>query len=63
MVTMVLAVLLVIFTLIKVLNDPDVTVWAWIGLALSVGVAVGAALNLRPAHELSPANAGTHPAA
>ena len=63
MVTMVLSVLLVIFTLIKVLGDPDVTVWAWVGLVLAIGVAVGAGLNLRPARELNPANAGTHSAA
>jgi hypothetical protein len=45
MVTMVLSALLVLFTLIKVLHDSDVTVWAWIGLALSIGVAIGAWLS------------------
>lgn len=45
MVAMVLAALLVLFTLIKVLHDSNVTVWAWIGLALSIGVAVGAWLS------------------
>lgn len=55
--TMVLAALLVVFTLIKVLHDSNVTVWAWFGLALSVGVAVGAWLNGQEVGASRPAQA------
>jgi hypothetical protein len=52
MVTMLLAALLVLFTLIKVLED-DVarTTWAWIGLLLAIGVGVGSWLNMQEAGE------------
>ncbi len=51
MVTMLLSALLVLFTLIKVLTDDYVTSWAWIGLVLSIGVGVGAWLNMQSAGE------------
>jgi hypothetical protein len=51
MLTMLLSALLVLFTLIKVVTNDYVTVWAWIGLVLSVGVAVGAWLNMQAAGE------------
>ena len=51
MLTMLLSGLLVLFTLLKVLTNDFVTVWAWIGLVLSIGVAVGAWLNMQAAGE------------
>ena len=51
MLTMLLSALLVLFTLIKVLADDFVTGWAWIGLVLSIAVAVGAWLNMQAAGE------------
>jgi hypothetical protein len=46
-----LSALLVLFTLIKVLTNDFVAMWAWIGLVLSVGVAAGAWLNMKAAGE------------
>ena len=51
MVTIVLAALLVLFTLIKVLENDFVAVWAWIGLVLSAGIAVGAWMSMQSAGE------------
>ena len=51
MVTVLLSGLLVLFTLIKVLSNDYVASWAWIGLVLSVVVAVGAWLNMQAAGE------------
>jgi len=51
MVTIVLSALLVLFTLIKVLSNDYVASWAWIGLVLSIGVGVGAWLNMQAAGE------------
>ncbi len=51
MVTMLLSALLVLFTLIKVLSNDYVASWAWIGLVLSIVVAVGAWLNMQAAGE------------
>jgi hypothetical protein len=51
MVTIVLSALLVLFTLIKVLADNYVAIWAWIGLVLAAGVAVGAWRNMQAAGE------------
>ena len=51
MVTIVLSGLLVLFTLIKVLADDYVASWAWIGLVLSLAVAVGAWLKMQTAGE------------
>ncbi len=43
--------LLVLVTLIKVLTNDFVAVWAWIGLVLSIGVAAGAWLSMQAAGE------------
>lgn len=51
MVTSALAALLVLFTLIKVLSNDYVAVWAWIGLVLAAGIAVGAWLRMQSAGE------------
>ena len=51
MVTLLLSALLVLFTLIKVLSNDYVASWAWIGLVLSIVVAVGAWLNMQSAGE------------
>ena len=51
MVTLALSALLVLFTLIKVLSNDFVAVWAWIGLILSAGIAVGAWLSMQSAGE------------
>lgn len=51
MVTSALAALLVLFTLIKVLSNDYVAVWAWIGLVLAAGIAVGAWLSMQSAGE------------
>jgi hypothetical protein len=51
MVTMALSALLVLLTLIKVVTNNFVTAWAWIGLLLSAGIAVGAWLNMKAAGE------------
>jgi hypothetical protein len=51
MVTMLLAALLVLFTLIKVLSNDYVATWAWVGLVLSIVVGVGAWLNMQEAGE------------
>jgi hypothetical protein len=51
MVTILLAGLLVLFTLIKVLSNDYVATWAWVGLVLSIAVAVGAWLNMQEAGE------------
>src|SRR5579862_9360217 len=51
MVTMLLAALLVLFTLIKVLSNDYVATWAWVGLVLSIAVGVGAWLNMQEAGE------------
>ncbi len=46
MITAALALLLVIFTVIKFLADGEFrTFWAWIGLALAIVVAVGASMS------------------
>lgn len=53
--TAALAALLVLFTLIKILDDGEFrTFWAWLGLVLSVVVAVGAWLNLQESGERIP---------
>ena len=67
MVTMLLAALLVLFTLIKVLSNDYVATWAWVGLVLSIVVGVGAWMNMREAGEslgdlkssVTPAGSGT----
>jgi hypothetical protein len=51
MVTILLAGLLVLFTLIKVLSNDYVATWAWVGLVLSIAVGVGAWLNMQEAGE------------
>ena len=52
MITAALALLLVIFTVIKFLADGEFrTFWAWIGLALAIVVAVGAWMNMQAAGE------------
>lgn len=51
MVTLLLSALLVLFTLIKVLSNDYVASWAWVGLVLSIVVAVGAWLNVQAAGE------------
>lgn len=51
MVTAGLSALLVLFTLIKVLTNSYVAVWAWIGLVLSAGIATGAWLSMKAAGE------------
>ena len=51
MVTAALSVLLVLFTVIKVLTNDYVAVWAWIGLVLAAGVAAGAWLTMKTAGE------------
>jgi hypothetical protein len=51
MVTIALSALLVLFTLIKVLANDFVAVWAWIGLVLAAGMAVGAWLSMQSAGE------------
>ena len=52
MITAALAVLLVVFTVIKFLADNEYrTFWAWLGLALSLVVAVGAWMNMKAAGE------------
>ena len=71
MVTTLLSALLVIFTLIKVLSESYRTSWAWVGLVLSIGVGVGAWLNMQEAGEsladlkssAAPAGSGAPPAA
>jgi hypothetical protein len=51
MVSIVLSGLLVLFTLIKILADDYVAVWAWIGLVLSIAVLVGAWLKMQESGE------------
>jgi hypothetical protein len=51
MATFGLSALLVLFTLIKVISNDYVAKWAWIGLVLSVGIAVGAWLRMQAAGE------------
>ncbi len=60
MITAALAVLLFIFTLIRFIAKPgggladsivDRTIWAWIGLALSIVIVVGAWMNMKAAGE------------
>jgi hypothetical protein len=52
MITAALAVLLVIFTVIKFFADNEFrTFWAWLGLALSIVVLVGAWMNMQAAGE------------
>src|SRR6478752_7659318 len=51
MVTAALSALLVLFTLLKVLTNDYVAVWAWIGLLLSIGIAAGAWLGMKAAGE------------
>lgn len=52
MVTAALSVLLVFFTVIKVLVDNEFrTFWAWLGLALSIVIVVGAWMNMQAAGE------------
>jgi hypothetical protein len=52
MITAALAVLLVIFTIIKFLADNEFrTFWAWLGLALSIVIVVGAWMNMQAAGE------------
>jgi hypothetical protein len=51
MVTASLSALLILLTLIKVLTNNYVAVWAWIGLLLSVGIGAGAWLNMKAAGE------------
>jgi len=52
MVTAALTVLLVVFTVIKFFSDSSYrTFWAWLGLALSIVIVVGAWMNMRAAGE------------
>ena len=51
MVTILLAALLILFTLIKVLTNDYVATWAWVGLVLAIVVGVGAWLNMQEAGE------------
>lgn len=52
MVTAALSVLLVIFTVLKFLVDNEFrTFWAWLGLALSIVIVVGAWMNMQAAGE------------
>lgn len=52
MVTAALAVLLLLFTIIKVLVDNEFrTFWAWLGLALAIVIVVGAWMNMQAAGE------------
>jgi hypothetical protein len=51
MVTAGLSALLLLLTLLKVLTNDYVATWAWIGLVLSAGVAVGAWLSMQAAGE------------
>jgi hypothetical protein len=51
MVTAGLSALLLLFTLIKVLTNSYVAIWAWIGLVLSAGIATGAWLSMKAAGE------------
>ena len=51
MVTGLLSALMVLFTLIKVLTNNFVAIWAWIGLLLSLGIAAGAWLSMQAAGE------------
>jgi len=51
MVTALLSALMVLFTLIKVLTNSYVAIWAWIGLVLSLGIAAGAWLSMQAAGE------------
>ena len=54
MITMVLAVLLLLFTLIRVLDGytgADRTIWLWIGLLAAVVIVVGAYMNMKAAGE------------
>jgi hypothetical protein len=52
MVTAALAVLLVFFTVLKFLIDNEFrTFWAWLGLALSIAIVVGAWLNMQDTGE------------
>jgi hypothetical protein len=46
-----LSALLVLFALLKVLTNSYVAIWAWIGLVLSVAVAIGAWMNMKAAGE------------
>ena len=50
MVTTALAILLVLFTVLKVLVDNEFrTFWAWLGLILAIAIVVGAFANMRDA--------------
>jgi hypothetical protein len=52
MITAALAVLLLVFTVIKFLVDGEFrTFWAWIGLALAIVIVVGAWMNMQAAGE------------
>jgi len=51
MVTAGLSALLLLFTVIKVLTNNYVAIWAWIGLVLSAVIAAGAWLNMKAAGE------------
>jgi hypothetical protein len=51
MLTFALAALLLLLTLIKVITNDYVATWAWIGLVLSAGVAVGAWMRMQAAGE------------
>jgi hypothetical protein len=52
MVTAALTVLLVVFTVIKFFSDSSYrTFWAWLGLALSIVIVVGAWMNMKAAGE------------
>jgi hypothetical protein len=54
MITAALAILMLIFTFIRFIDAPGVfgrTFWAWLGLALSIAVVVGAWMNMQAAGE------------
>lgn len=54
MITAALALLILLFTLIRVLDGyefADRTIWLWLGLILSIVIAVGAWMNMRAAGE------------
>jgi hypothetical protein len=51
MVTAGLSALLLLFTLIKVVTNSYVAIWAWIGLVLAAAIAAGAWLNMQAAGE------------
>jgi hypothetical protein len=51
MLTAGLSALLLLFTVIKVLTNSYVAVWAWIGLVLAAAIAAGAWLNMKAAGE------------